>query len=52
MLLNSYLGLVQAVLDGIATVSRDYRNLTRDFLQNHIVSKLNGSGLTVSKEQL
>jgi hypothetical protein len=49
VLLNSYLALVQSVLDGIATVSRDYRNLTKDFLQTHIAAKINANGATVSK---
>ena len=54
MILNSYIALVQAVLDGIATVSRDYRNLTKEFLQGHIVSKLSSGGLPIPnvKEQV
>jgi hypothetical protein len=28
-LISSYLGLVQGVVDGIATVSKDYRNLNK-----------------------
>lgn len=51
-LLNSYLALVQGVLDGIATVSRDYRSLTKDFLQGHICSKINAAGITANKDQL
>jgi hypothetical protein len=55
--LNSYIALVQGVLDGIATVSRDYRNLTKDFLLNHIVNKINqilsnNGGIVVNKDQL
>ena len=52
-LVSSYIALVQGVLDGIATVSRDYRNLTKDFLLNHIVNKINTSlNGTISKDQL
>lgn len=40
-LVNSYLGLVQGVIDGIATISKDYRNLNTEFLSTHILSKLN-----------
>jgi hypothetical protein len=40
LLAKSYLALVQAVLDAISTISRDYRNLTRDYLLGHISSKL------------
>jgi hypothetical protein len=43
---------VQAVLDSIATVSRDYRNLTKEFLQSHIASKLGTAILPVLKEQV
>jgi hypothetical protein len=49
LILNSYLALVQGVLDGIATVSRDYRNLTKDFLQGHIAAKMTGAGRPVAK---
>lgn len=52
LLLNSYLALVQAVLDGIATVSRDYRNLSKEFLQAHIAGKMSAGGRATSKEQL
>jgi hypothetical protein len=54
VILNSYLALVQAVLDGVATVSRDYRNLTKEFLQGHIASKLSSAGLPIpiAKEQV
>lgn len=42
-LILCYLGLVQGVVDGIATVSKDYRNLNKEYLQNHIISKVNQS---------
>lgn len=52
-LVSNYIALVQGVLDGIATVSRDYRNLTKDFLLNHIVNKINTTlNGAVSKDQL
>lgn len=47
---------MQAVLDGISTVSRDYRNLTKEFLANHILNKINGilsaTGVGVHKDHL
>lgn len=39
VLLNIYLGLVQGVIDGIGTVSKDYRNLNKEFLLGHMCSK-------------
>lgn len=39
--MTSYLGLVQGAIDGIATISKDYRNLNKDFLLTHVLSKLN-----------
>lgn len=35
------MGLVQGVIDGIATISKDYRNLNTEFLIAHILSKVN-----------
>jgi hypothetical protein len=32
---------VQAVIDGIVTISKDYRNLNREFLATHINGKIN-----------
>lgn len=43
--IDAYLGLVQSVLDAISTVSKDYRNLTVEFLQGHINTKLNAGGV-------
>jgi hypothetical protein len=34
---------VQGVIDGIATVAKDYRNLNKEYLQNHITTKVNQS---------
>ena len=42
-LILAYLGLVQGVIDGISTISKDYRNLNKDFLLTHILTKLNQS---------
>lgn len=32
---------MQGVLDGIGTISKDYRNLNREFLTTHILAKIN-----------
>ena len=41
LLVDGYLGLVQATIDSISTVSKDYRNLNKDYLQKHIHTKIN-----------
>lgn len=40
-LLNLYLSLVQGVHESISSVSKDYRNLNRDFIHQLVLAKLN-----------
>lgn len=56
-LINSYLGIVQGVIDGISTISKDYRNLNTEFLSAHILTKVNqtvtpNGGDTFSKKDI
>jgi hypothetical protein len=56
-LILSYLGLVQGVVDGIATISKDYRSLNQEFLVAHILAKVNqavtpNGGETYGKQDL
>ena len=41
LLINTYLSLIQALIETISTVSKDYRHLNLEFFNTNILSKLN-----------
>lgn len=40
-LITLYISLVQAVLESISSVSKDYRNLNNDFISKLVLQKIN-----------